>query len=80
MKKILDGLAALANEADAEGNVRVADQIDSLIKVLAAFDPVGEQLDKEHLEEMHMQPEEIAGRSPEQKKEDKKQEILKMHE
>jgi hypothetical protein len=32
MKKILEGLAALANEADAQGNMRLANQIDDLIK------------------------------------------------
>lgn len=68
MKKILDGLAALANEADAEGNIRVADQIDNLIKVIAAYD--------EHAkpEELSMEPLEITAPS------DKKIEIEKMHE
>lgn len=68
MKKILDGLAALANEADAEGNIRVADQIDNLIKVIAAYD--------EHAkpEEISMEPLTVTVPA------DKKAETEKMHE
>ena len=77
MKKILDGLAALANEADAEGNIRVADQIDNLIKVIAAYDPVEEQLLEEQKQQGQVsitEPLEITVPG------DKKVEIEKMHE
>lgn len=77
MKNILDGLAVLANKADAEGNIRVADQIDNLIKVIAAFDPVEEQLLEEQKQQGQVtitEPLEITGPS------DKKIETEKMHE
>lgn len=76
MKKILDGLAALASEADAEGNIRVADQIDNLIKALAAWDPVEEGLEAQEKATIKMPPEVVVGKTPDQKKAD----ILKMHE
>jgi len=77
MKNILDGLAVLANKADAEGNIRVADQIDNLIKVIAAFDPADEQLFEEQMQQGRVtitEPLEVTVPG------DKKAEIEKMHE
>lgn len=77
MKNILDGLAVLANKADAEGNIRVADQIDNLIKVIAAFDPADEQLFEEQMQKGRVtitEPLEVTVPR------DKKAEIEKMHE
>lgn len=77
MKNILDGLAVLANKADAEGNIRVADQIDNLIKVIAAFDPADEQLFEEQMQKGRVtitEPLEVTVPG------DKKAEIEKMHE
>lgn len=55
MKNILKKLAALADQADADGHIKAANKIDELIKVFAedqdAWDVVGEELDKQHLED-----------------------------
>jgi hypothetical protein len=55
MKNFLNKLAALADEADSAGMREVADTLDSMLQVVALFDPAGDALDASHFDAQETQ-------------------------